>query len=96
MSVCTVELHALNASHAFEYKVLGCDRASLVETTDVDASCERDPEGLRAEHSDLRERNKRCVHRERELHRQLWRNHARHNQDAVKQQLALLQPALNA
>jgi hypothetical protein len=96
MSGYAVKRHALNASHTFEYEVLGRDRAGLVETANVDAACERDPEGLRAEHSDLGERNKRRVHRKRELHRQLWRYHARHDQDAVKQQLALLQPALNA
>lgn len=41
---------SLNPSHALEHEILRRDRARLVKAAHVDAACERDAEGLRAEY----------------------------------------------
>ena len=72
---------------ALEQQVVRRERAGLVEAADLDAPRERDPERLRAEHAALDERDERRVDGDRQLHRQLGRDDARDDHDAVEQQL---------
>eukprot|EP00968_Pinguiococcus_pyrenoidosus_P006804 scaffold447_cov307-Pinguiococcus_pyrenoidosus.AAC.84 len=77
-----------DASHA-----VGGERACLVEGTHVDSARQRDAERLCAVDVGLHELLERVGDGQAELYRQLWRDHRRHDHDAVEHELVLV-PAL--